>query len=447
MGNDKQFKDITEASKTLQPGDTLIVYPGNYTGYHYIVGLHGTKTNWITIVGARGQKVELNCRWQFANLKYTYLKGLHFKSTNVPTTLLNIDNGGDCNTMSSNVVIDSCIFENVSESNSFKFGGVDTFHVKNCKAINNPGTGAGLALNVAYNGIVENCYFENINGKAIQTKLGTTNVVIRNNYIKNCGNNDVALKIGESGGLNFHCFNSMYLTKNIKVHNNIIIGGRAPFTFGQADSCDFINNTVIFPTNFVFRILPDDPQFVSKDNRIFNNIFYLDKHYYFNSNYSETSNLKLEQMYVRNNLFYRTTTPNWSGPNPNSGIFDAEELKGIVWENNITIEPGFKDFMNGDYRLNDTSKAIDYGIKIDYIKKDYLGNPINEKPSLGAIEYKLPLSVKEFSIDSEDSYKIFDLLGNFICESTIKNARLEDGFYLLIGNKEIAKLYITKYGK
>lgn len=129
---------------------------------------------WITITRFGDEAHEIRGGWQFSTARYLRFIDLDFRADAIfPSTLLNIDNTGDCAFQSMHIVIDGCTFVDVSNSNSLKFGGVDSAVVRNCTFLNNPGSGAGLALNVCHYIHAHDNYFENIAGKVVQTKLGT----------------------------------------------------------------------------------------------------------------------------------------------------------------------------------------------------------------------------------------------------------------------------------
>lgn len=109
------------------------------------------------------------------------------------------------------------------------------------------------------------------------------NIAVYGNYFKNAGTDDAVLKIGESGGKEFYCPDAKdWHAKDIKIYANIIVGGRTPFSIGLAINTVITNNTIVSPVNFVVRLLADETEYENKNNKLINNLFYLDKTIYFN---------------------------------------------------------------------------------------------------------------------------------------------------------------------
>jgi len=387
IGQGQPHANIQSAAAVAQPGDTIYVHAGTYAAYQYFNGLQGTPNAWITIKRFGTDVHVIRGGWQFSTLRYVRFEGLDFRANaTFPSTLVNLDNNGDCALQSQHIVFDACTFRDVSNSNSLKFGGVDDAEVMNCTFENNTSTGAGLALNVCHNIHVHDNHFEDINGKAVQTKLGTRYVLLERNFIRNCGNDDAALKIGEAGTLTFQCPGDNWLARDIKVHSNIIIGGRASFAIGQAQDCEFVNNTCINPVQFVTRVLADDPSFPCTGIVVRNNIFYLTQTIYFNGTQASGNNIDYATHLYANNLFFRSTTPAWQGPDPLAGVYDAEEIAGTIFQSNLAGDPQFVDLAGADVNVLATSPAIGAGASITEPALDFFGNTFGNPRSIGAVE-------------------------------------------------------------
>jgi hypothetical protein len=386
IGPTQQYQNIEAAVPFIKPGDTVYVHAGTYARYQYIDGLKGMPDKWITIQRFENDSVIIRGGWQFSSVAYIHLKNLFFRADqSLNSTLVNIDNKGDCKLQSHHIRIENCSFYDVGNSNSLKFGGVDSFVIEKCTVVNNTNTGAGIALNICHDGVVRNCVIRGCKGKALQTKLGTARITIEKNLIEQCGEIDAALKIGESGDLIYHCSGENWTARSIDVISNIIIGGRASFTIGSAQYCRFINNTCIEPQNFVFRLLGDQTIFECRENLIANNIFYLKKTVYLNGSNKQSDNIFIGTMRIENNLFFNADNPAWKGPDPDGGIYDAEELKGAVFANNISANPEFTNPANGDYTLKENSPCINAGSSYLGVNSDFEGKNYGAKPSLGAL--------------------------------------------------------------
>jgi hypothetical protein len=220
-------------------------------------------------------------------------------------------------------------------------------------------------------------------------------VLLERNFIRNCGTDDAALKIGEAGDLIYHCPGDNWLARDIKVHANIIIGGRASFAIGQAQDCEFVNNTCIGPVQFVTRVLADDPSFPCSGITVRNNIFHLTQSIYFNGTQASGSNILYGTHLYADNLFHRSTAPGWQGPDPTGGVYDAEEILGTVFQNNNAGDPQFVDLVGDDLHLLATSPAIGTGAPVGEPVLDFYGTPYGMPRSKGAVEHWGPTSVGE----------------------------------------------------
>lgn len=407
IGPGQPHPNIQSAAAVAQPGDTIYVHAGTYAAYQYYDGLQGSSNAWITIKRFGSDAHVIRGGWQFSTLRYVRFEDLDFRAdANFPSTLMNLDNNGDCALQCAHIVIDGCTFRDVSNSNSLKFGGVDSAEVMNCTFESNTSTGAGLALNVCHNVHVHDNHFEDIHGKAVQTKLGTRYVLLERNFIRNCGTDDAALKIGEGGTLSFHCPGDNWLARDIKVHANIIIGGRASFSIGQAQDCEFVNNTCINPVQFVTRVLADDPTFPCSGIVVRNNIFHLTQTIYFNGTQASGSNIQYDTHLYENNLFYRSTNPSWQGPDPLGGVYDAEEILGTVFQNNSAGDPQFVDLAGSDFHLLASSPAIGAAAAVTEPMLDYYASPYGSPRSIGAVEYTGSTAIEE---DRADLLTVFPI--------------------------------------
>ncbi len=439
IGPGQTYLNLQAASPFISPGDTVYLHAGVYNNYQYVDGLQGKADKWITFTRYQQDSIIIRGSWQISSGAYLVFKDLYFEGEGPQnSTRLHIDNKGDCALNGHHILVENCYFGNVDDSNSFKFGGVDSFEIRNCVFKNNSTNFAGIALNICHDGLITGCYFDNIKTKAIQTKLGTRNITIEKNFFINSGEEDAVLKIGEMGGLNFHCAGDDWTAKDIFVFSNIIVGGRTPFTIGQSQDCKFINNTFIYPKQFVFRVLPDQPVFVLKNHLIANNIFYLKNTVYFNGSNDSTQNVFIKTIEINNNIFYDTDNPSWTGPDPNGGYYDAEELKGAKFINNLNILPIFQDFSSNDYKPAPNSPVIGAGQYYELPQQDFYGSLFNNPPSIGAAE-KQTTTVTDEKNQTQNDILLYPnpvSKGTSFNVSLITNEKItEIGIYNYLGEK------------
>jgi len=387
IGPGQPYPTLQAAASYIRAGDTVYLHSGEYRGYSFAQGLRGDSTAWIVFMPYHDEQPVIRGNWQLSSIAYVRFERLRFQGDATSTTgpFLNIDNGGSCTTQSHHLVISECFFGDNLQGNTLKFGGVDDFEVVGCTFRNQGDGNAGLALNVCHRGWVHDNVFENVQGRAVQFKLGTTSVRFERNLVVGCGAIDAALRIGEAGGVNFHCPGDNWTARDIKVYSNIVIGGRAAFTIGQAQQCRIVHNTFVNPQQFVFRILGEQPQFRCDSNSIINNIFYLTATRYFNGSTGSGTNIDYGSHVLDHNLFFFTLDPNWQ-PNPFGGPYDIEELAGIQLTGNIVGDPLFVDLDRRDMRLRSGSPAIGNGAVVGEPITDFFGRPFRTPPSVGAVE-------------------------------------------------------------
>lgn len=396
IGPGQPYPTLQAAAPYIKAGDTVYLHNGEYRGYSFAQGLRGDTTAWITFMPYRNEQPIIRGNWQLSSIAYVRFERLRFQgdATSTSGPFLNIDNSGNCATQSHHVVISECSFEDNQQGNTLKFGGVDDFEVAGCIFRNQGDGNAGLALNVCHRGWVHDNVFENVQGRAVQFKLGTTSVRFERNLVVGCGTIDAALRIGEAGGINFHCPEDNWTARDIKVYSNIIIGGRTAFAIGQAQQCRIVHNTFINPLQFVFRILGEQPQFRCDSNSIINNIFYLTATRYFNGSSGSGTNIDYRSHVVDHNLFFFAADPTWQ-PDPYRGPYDMEELSGIQLTGNIGGDPLFVDMSSRDVRIRSSSPAIGAGRIISEPRTDFFGHPFRTPPSIGAAEVEESSDVEQ----------------------------------------------------
>jgi hypothetical protein len=399
IGPGQQYPTLQAAAPYIKAGDTVYLHGGEYRGYSFAQGLRGDSTAWIVFMPYRDEQPIIRGNWQLSSIAYVRFERLRFQgdATSNSGPFLNIDNGGSCATQSHHVVISECSFGDNQQGNTLKFGGVDDFEVAGCTFRNQGDGNAGLALNVCHRGWVHDNVFENVQGRAVQFKLGTTSVRFERNLVVGCGAIDAALRIGEAGGVNFHCPGDNWTARDIKVYSNIIIGGRAAFAIGQAQQCRIVHNTFVNPQQFVFRILGEQPQFRCDSNSITNNIFYLTATRYFNGSSGSGTNIDYRSHVVDHNLFFFAPDPTWQ-PDPYGGPYDMEELAGVQLTGNIGGDPLFVDLGGNDVRLRSGSPAIGAGRIVGEPSTDFFRRPFRTPPTVGAVEVEDTTGVDPFDV-------------------------------------------------
>ena len=387
IGPGQTYPNIVGAAAVALPGDTIYLHAGLYSGYQYTAGLSGSKNNWIIITRYKNDIIGISGMWQFSSMAYVKLEKLNFSATvSEPGRLLNIDYGAGCPTISHSIIIDSCSFLNTGDawpSSAGKFGGVDTFQIKNCIIKNCAGEGWGF--NVAMNGTISGCRFENVAGGGFHLKLGSKNVTIQHNILKNCGG--YALEVGGSSG-NYFCANATSEAENIKVYSNIFTGCNKGISFNSCVNCEFINNTVYQCSSWSFRFTIDSPLFpIMSGNTIKNNIFAFNGWAGFVGYLPGPSAMTTNTAVFSKNIYYHTTNPSFTWADI---YFDDPYWNNIKETSPLVYNSTSVFFVNpslDDFHLDPSSPAIGAGASSTSPTADYYNFLYKTNRSIGAAEY------------------------------------------------------------
>ncbi|MFC2151696.1 right-handed parallel beta-helix repeat-containing protein [Bacteroidota bacterium] len=218
--------------------------------------------------------------------------------------------------------------------------GVSNFIVENCTLASNQlhySTETGIWIDDAKNGVVRNnlIYYNQVGIKVSKSE----NVIVRHNYVYR--NNRPNTQFSENGGIFFLAYDEIDNNNTAVIHNTFFdIGNPAP---------DFLNAMVLF---------------------------------------YEYGNADIENCFIYNNVFSSITNGYYTGTYTSNGssvdyisdynvIHDDEDLKAfsqndeILWNDYLNYSgqeshslyqyPSFKDSLNNDFRIDESSPCIDNG--------------------------------------------------------------------------------------
>lgn len=278
VGVGKQFTIFQAALLSATAGDTILIYEGTYTGNSFRENLKGTPNNWVTIMAAPNQNVVFeggSAAFYIVDAEYLRISGLQFRDQTGNS--ISIDDGGSYETPTHNIIIENCTWLSMNAppgSNMIKMAGVDSFSIQNCVFLNGPTNGIGIDLVGCHQGYITRNYFDKPGSYAIQTKGGCNDIDIERNVFINAIDRTINLG-GNTGAPYFRPINADYEAKRVNVYSNIFRGSKAPISFATATNCKVINNTILNPTTWAFRILQEtsDPKFITcSNNTIQNNL-------------------------------------------------------------------------------------------------------------------------------------------------------------------------------
>ncbi len=384
VGVGKTYSSVANAAGDAQPGDTILVFAGNYSGSNFIYDLHGTSDNYIYILGEPGEEVVFHggsLGMQFSKVSYIHIENFHF--TAHTGNSLNIDDGGIDELLKSRfITISNCHFYEMGAqgNNDFlKMSGVDSFEVKGCTFIDGADGGSGIDMVGCHAGYIWGNSFENMGSNSIQAKGGTQYIDISRNYFKNGGQR--SLNLGGSTGLEFfRPQDATFEAADLNVYANVFIGSTAPIAYVGCVRVQVVNNTIVNPGNWVIRILQEtvDPERFEEcgENSFINNIVYFDNSI---STFVNIGPDTAPNTFVfSNNLWYNHEDPNDSSPN-----LPVPETDAIIGE-----DPLFENFDEEDFILRSGSPAINTGT-ITNFELDFNGNevPVGGFIDIGALEF------------------------------------------------------------
>lgn len=247
----------------LEPGDTLLIAPGDYQGGIYFANTSGTEKAPITIRGADPNNPPLfeggSQAFHLADCSYINLKNLKVKG--FPSNGINIDDGGSFDTPAHHVTLENVkILETGPEGNhdALKISGLDHFVIRKCHF--EAWGGSAIDMVGCHHGIVEDCTFVGRRGfsqsNAVQLKGGTRHILVQTSLFQDAGQR--AINLGGSTGLRFFRPKvSNYEAKDITVAGNRFIGGITPLAWVTADGGRVHHNTIVRPEKWILRILQE----------------------------------------------------------------------------------------------------------------------------------------------------------------------------------------------
>jgi hypothetical protein len=261
----------------LKPHTTLQIAPGDYPGGHHITGIeHLTlealdKNNPPRFIGG-------NTAFQFSRCPHLTLSHLHI--TGQSANGLNLDDGGQLDSPTPGITLDHLEVSDIGPTgnhDAIKCSGLKQLTIRDC-SITGWG-GQGIDFVGCHDSLITNCRFTGKPGftasAAIQLKGGTSGIIVEKCRFLNAG--ERPLNIGGSTGLAyFRPPGTQHEAASIVVRHNHIEGSLCAAAFVGVDGAEFSNNTILYPTKWIFRILQEtrEPGFAPcrnvliKNNRI-----------------------------------------------------------------------------------------------------------------------------------------------------------------------------------
>ncbi len=393
VGQGQQYKTLQQAAAIAQPGDKIVVHNGVYTQRENISNLSGDFENPIIIYAEEEGKViyrDQSEAWHLSSCSNLFIYGFIFESQT--SNGVNIDDSGNYDNSTFNIIIKNCTFRNMNASGNndlLKLSGVNSITVENCVFLNGASGGSGIDMVGCHSSKFIKNKFKNMGSNCIQIKGGSQYIQIAQNTFIDGGKR--ALNLGGSTGLEyFRPQNAPFEAADILVYSNIFIRSWAPIAYVGSTGVKVFNNTFYKPENWVFRILQetvDTNRFVAcGDNEFSNNIIYFGDNLHRIVNIGP--NTRPETFAFSNNLWYNFDNPDFDDPQ-----LPAEETNAIIQQNPLFVSENEYNF-----DLAVSSPAIGNGKSVLAPDLDFKDRYFKDKCSIGAFEYNGVF--KDFLTDS-----------------------------------------------
>ncbi|MBC8124711.1 MAG: right-handed parallel beta-helix repeat-containing protein [Candidatus Kapabacteria bacterium] len=392
VGPGQTYATIQSAIVQAQPGDTVLIHPGTYTTSTYIVEKNGTVEQPIVIAGVSQSSVIIDgpsSSMQFVDCSHINIENLTIRRQR--GNALFFDDAGTIETPSRNITVRNILFEDMEgapnvNTNFLKMAGVDDFFIIRCTFSRGPINSLGIDLVGCRNGYIIQCDMQGTMAGGIQAKGGSQSIDIFMCTFVDCG--DRAINIGGSTGLPFfRPADATFEASNIYVFTNTFVGCRASIAFAGAVNSEVVNNTIVDPTAWPFRILQesvDASRFEPCGNNIVQNNIIVFRNS-LNAHFNVGPNTAAETFTVSNNLWYNVDMPSRS----NENIAPVIETSSVYGQ-----DPLFTS-KNTDLTISAVSPAVSKGLSTNAPPRDKRGKRYASPPSVGAYEGATPTSVTD----------------------------------------------------
>ncbi len=387
------YATIAFAAARATPGTAVVVHSGTYAGGGFVNDLRGAADAPIWIGGAAGEARPLisggSEGLHFVRGRYLVIHDLEVAGA--ANNGINFDDGGDYDDpQAANFVV----FRNLSihdiggsgNQDGLKLSGLRDFVVVDCEIARCGGANSGSAIDMVgcHRGVIARCHLHDLSANAVQCKGGSSDVLIRNCRMIECGQRGV--NIGGSTGFEFFrppltAAEPNAEARRITVASNLIIGSQASVAFVGCVDSRVSNNTIVTPHNWIFRILQETTTgggFVfepCRNNRFDNNLVYFDR-----SDLSTYVNIgpntSPATFVFDHNLWYAYDNPAASTPG-----LPSTEAAGLYGLPPLLLDPAA-----GDYRIPAGSPAAGSGLGPTVVRADRLGTCYRAAPARGAYE-------------------------------------------------------------
>jgi hypothetical protein len=254
---------LRAAIARAEPGTTILIAPGKYSGEMYFRDISGNAEARITIRGADPDNPPVfqggSLAMHLADCNHVTLAD--FIVDGCTTNGLNCDDGGSLSEPMHHLTVENVTIRHIGprgNHDGLKMSGVDQFIIRRCRFIG--WGGSGIDMVGCHRGVVEDCYFHGEEGfdnsEAVQMKGGSADNLVQCCFFDRAGGR--GLNLGGSTGLPyFRPGVGDYEAARLVVAGNRFYGGQAPVAWPTASHNRVVQNTIVLPEKWIGRILQE----------------------------------------------------------------------------------------------------------------------------------------------------------------------------------------------
>jgi hypothetical protein len=371
------YNTIGAAVSQATPGTRIRIAAGTYGAIGSFSNLQGTAIEPIALVAEGAVIVDTGrsaLAMQLSDPRYVVIQGLTIQNT-APHGI-SIDDGGSYATPAEYVVLRGVTFRNIGtggNNDCLKLSGVDHFYLEG-NSFSGCNQGEAIDMVGSHNGVITGNLFYDLPVNGVQTKGGSSDVLIHGNRFINIAQRSINAG-GSTGSAYYRPANTAHEALRIRMVANIFEQtGSTPVAFVGCSECVFANNTIIEPGTYLARILEENTTLGPGTGGYFINNIVL-----FNTNgrgavVNTGAGTQPATFTFGSNLWYSLDNPLYTGPVLGSGI--AAESGSLVQQSPL---------LNASHRPQAGSPALNAGRSVPGgLEGDYDRAVYSSPPAIGA---------------------------------------------------------------
>jgi len=254
---------LRQALARLEPGDRVVIAPGDYAGGLYLAGVSGTAEAPVVIGGAEDVPAPrfAGAAQAFHLVDCNHVTLRRMRVEGCTANGINADDGGSYDTPARGLVFEGLTIENTGprgNHDALKLSGLSGFTVRDCTF--RGWGGSGVDLVGCHEGLITGCDFVGLDGfsqsNGVQIKGGSSGIRVVASYFENAG--DRGINLGGSTGLAFfRPQDADCEARDVEVAGNVFVGGNSAVGWVSADGGYVHHNTIVRPARWALRLLQE----------------------------------------------------------------------------------------------------------------------------------------------------------------------------------------------